>query len=589
MNPHETTDITAPASPGRRRFGLRRLLALAVLAAVAATVPVASGSRAVDAELPAPTGLKTFMTTLGEPRTTAVAGIPEFARTPAFAWTPVRGAKRYQFELSTSPATSNAGFTAANGLVWSSTTLQIPATSIPVSLPWITGDPASLYWHVRAVAGKKVSRWSETKPFNMRWAQVPQQLEVTQPGYVRWSPVDGATGYQVWWVKANKVISTNTNVADQREFYAFHDDPAWTGDIQWRVRAVRRVYGHSKNALPAVSYGPWSPLYHSPNESNPLDNVMDVTPVANVSDVVSEDGKPRKHELMPAFLFAGSGDTNYGLHRVYVFSDRDCVNVVFRGGIVGGPAYAPRTSGPLDLPATKIELADAAGMYLADGEEGKTFAVDTDKVKTSESSQDSAASGEAAAAAAKKAPAKVELWDRSWPSGRYYWTVVPVRVDVLPDDSVEYHETALAQDACQGQGASGSPSAPRMLTFGKHSADPVPTRGKSVPLATGLTPSGKLVSAKNANTVFYGSPLVTWHAAPAASTYVVEWSKTVYPWRPAGQLRTPATGAVLPLKPGTWHYRVRGINESIPGNPNMKWSGVAKIRIAKPTFAVRQG
>ena len=35
--------------------------------------------------------------------------------------------------------------------------LQTPATAIPVALPWITGEPASLYWHVRAVSGKKVS------------------------------------------------------------------------------------------------------------------------------------------------------------------------------------------------------------------------------------------------------------------------------------------------------------------------------------------------------------------------------------------------------------------------------------------------
>ena len=229
-----------------------------------ATVPVASGSRATAKnELPTPTGLKTFLKSIGEDRQTTAAGIPEFARTPAFAWTPIRGAKRYEFELSTSPVTSGAGFTSANGLVWSSRVLQTPATAIPVALPWITGEPASLYWHVRAVSGKKVSAWSATKAFNMRWADVPKQLTVTQPGYVRWTPVDGATSYQVWWVRAGKVIATITNVADEREFYAFHDDPAWTGDVAWRVRAVRAMYGQSKNALPAVSYGPWSPVYHS--------------------------------------------------------------------------------------------------------------------------------------------------------------------------------------------------------------------------------------------------------------------------------------------------------------------------------------
>jgi hypothetical protein len=46
---------------------------------------------------------------------------------------------------------------------------------------------------------------------------------------------------------------------------------------------------------------------------------------------------------------------------------------------------------------------------------------------------------------------------------------------------------------------------------------------------------------------------------------------------------------VLPLRPGTWYYRVRGVDESIPGNQNMQWSGVARVRIAEPTFAVVKG
>ena len=187
-----TTTATAP-SPRRlvTRFGLRRLVACAAVASVIATVPVAAGSRTDKSELPAPTGLKTFLRSLGDSRQTSATGIPEFARTPAFAWAPIRGAKRYEFELSTSPATDGAGFVSPNGLVWSSSVLQTPATAIPLALPWITGEPASLYWHVRALAGHKVSEWSETKAFNMRWGDVPKQLTVTQPGYIRWSLVAG--------------------------------------------------------------------------------------------------------------------------------------------------------------------------------------------------------------------------------------------------------------------------------------------------------------------------------------------------------------------------------------------------------------
>ena len=46
---------------------------------------------------------------------------------------------------------------------------------------------------------------------------------------------------------------------------------------------------------------------------------------------------------------------------------------------------------------------------------------------------------------------------------------------------------------------------------------------------------------------FYGAPLVTWDAAPAAAAYDVEWSRDRHRWRAAGHIRTPATSALLPV------------------------------------------
>ena len=307
--------------------------------------------------------------------------MPEYSRTPSFAWAPVRGATGYEFELSTSDQ-----FRAANGLVWSSKTGATPATTVPLSLPWITGDPASLYWRVRAVSAGSVSAWSDAQPFAMRWSSVPLEWRpvsgspADMPGYVRWHPVDGATGYQVWFVNADKTITTITNVADEREYYASH--PNWTGAVNWRVRAIRSVYGKTSNKLPVVSYGPWSPQYTWTNTWNPLASGTDVRPVAAVSDRVSTPDRPDVHSLMPAFLFAGDGNTNEDLHQVYVFSDSDCVNAVYRGPVVGGPAYAPRTSGGGDL--------------------GATFGVDGARVTSSE-----AVDGDSGSRAAK-----VDLWDR---------------------------------------------------------------------------------------------------------------------------------------------------------------------------------
>ncbi len=151
---------------GRR---LWRLLPYAALVAVVAAVPVATGS-AAGSSLPKPGGLKTFVKRLDEPRKLSADGAPQYTRTPSFAWRPVRGATRYEFELSTSKR-----FRADNGVIWSSKTLTTPAAAVPISLPWITGP--SLYWHVRAIGSRGISQWSATGRFNMRWTEgVPKQL-----------------------------------------------------------------------------------------------------------------------------------------------------------------------------------------------------------------------------------------------------------------------------------------------------------------------------------------------------------------------------------------------------------------------------
>src|SRR4051794_4222713 len=305
------SDMTRRKAAGGliRHLRPQRLLIGISAAAVAAAVLVPIGSAASRPSLARPSGLHSFIKRLDEPHRFAAAGVPEYSRTPSFAWTPVRGATRYEFELSTSDR-----FRAENGLVWSSKTLLTPATTIPLSLPWISGDPASLYWRVRAVSGRSVSPWSDPQPFTMRWSGVPSEWRpesgsaADMPGYVRWHPVEGATGYQVWFRFANgseKTFSTHTNVADERDYYAFHNTPEWTREVKWRVRAVRRVYGRTSNKLPAVSHGPWSPEYTWTNASDPLASSGAVQPLAAVSERVSTPDRPDVHGLMPAFLFAG--------------------------------------------------------------------------------------------------------------------------------------------------------------------------------------------------------------------------------------------------------------------------------------------
>ena len=59
------------------------------------------------------------------------------------------------------------------------------------------------------------------------------------PGVLRWTPTEGADGYEVWLIDIGKIEYVRTNVLDEREFYTFHQSAQWISTVRWRVRAVR--------------------------------------------------------------------------------------------------------------------------------------------------------------------------------------------------------------------------------------------------------------------------------------------------------------------------------------------------------------
>ena len=621
----------------------------------------------------APKGLHPFLVRVDE------APARTFSRTPSFAWTPVRNAALYEFELATSDTFDEGA------IVFATNTLKTPAVAVTASLPWLTGKPYALYAHVRAIAPDgSTSAWSAPYGLNVRWTDVPTKLPGPEyPGLVQWTPVDGASAYDVWFMEPNKIIRTKTNAADEREYYTFHQQAPWPDVVHWRVRAVRKTYGALPNFLPTVTYGPWSPVQTSTNP--PFETGAMHADVAT-SDTTSTEDTPTVHRLTPGFVFGGntSLDGKPGeLYRVYVFSDSDCVNVVFKGALVGSPAYAPRMTGPLQLPGLANQLFFAPQQYLPDGIEGKTFMRDSSLIQTTESDKppsnpptgdnDPAATGPPQEATSplpgtpKETGAPIDLWDSGWPNGRYYWTVVPAEphlaanlstfvavqaksgdTDLVVNDSlgfgdlatvvvgdgetqelvtiervegrvfhlasplvffhevgervffaqslVDYHELDMPQDAC---------AAGRIGSFGKTNEPAVTVSG--APFVTGLSPTGRLVQAAGAKPSFYGTPLVAWKPALGADEYQIQWSPTRYPWQPVDpvtknryekltfatsalldrQVVTPAGAARGPLPAGTWWYRVRGLDFSLPGTARaMSWSKPVMIRIAKPKFTV---
>ena len=142
--------------------------------------------------------------------------------------------------------------------------------------------------------------------------------------------------------------------------------------------------------------------------------------------------------------------------------------------------------------------------------------------------------------------------------------------------SVTYVDTELPQESCH---------AGRSLTFGKVS-EPVVTAEQGA-YASGLSPRGQLFAANKSSSRFYGPPLVAWKPALGAFQYEVQWGHKASPFVTTGELKTPtsSTSTVLPLGPGVWYYRVRGVNAFIPGaKPLMSWSDPTKLVVTRPSF-----
>lgn len=568
-----------------------RLSSVALAAFVAATLVSGSAFAQHSAGLSAPNSLKPFLLRASEP------AAHSFPRTPSFSWAPVRGARRYEFQLAKTTTFQDGT------IFWASSSLRSPAVALPLTLPWMTGAPYAAYARVRAVTDRGTSRWSSPYGFNLQWTDVPKPVTGLS-SLLQWTPVQGATSYQVWFPSIRRKFESRTTAADEREIYAFRTSPL--SNITWRVRAVRRVDPAkvALNHLPPVSYGPWSQPYSA---TNPALAGGPVSPVASVTaGATSTAAKVRAHEMTPAFVFRGSTDkagTPYTLFRVYVFSDRECVNTVFTGAAVGGQSYAPRRAGTLALPTTVETLADAATTYLSVGDEPKPTMVDGTPVRPTESlvpetavgaggSSSGAAGGSTSesstggsTSAGTDAPTistwpPIDLLESGWPNGRFYWTVVPVAAVPKYDDTgkisgYEYSDMELPQDNC----ADG-----RVSAFGKVSSPAV--AGQGTPYASGLSPAGRLIASAGQRPSFYGSPLVAWAPVPGAETYQVEWSPTTYPWRAVKRLDvTGGTAVSLPLKSGTWWYRIRGVDPAMPaGRQFMTWSMPLRIAISKPKF-----
>jgi hypothetical protein len=153
----------------------------------------------------------------------------------------IQGADHYEFELARNQAFDDQD--------------KVYKTTVPRIVPWGATpqdllEPGTWFWRVRAIDHDDLAgSWSDTSSLT---AQAPapaisaSSSTMGVGGTVEWSPVEGATGYEIAWSSdAGFGSGVTTNQTKQTAYYI----PATAaGSLYWRVRAQ----------VGATSYTEWS-------------------------------------------------------------------------------------------------------------------------------------------------------------------------------------------------------------------------------------------------------------------------------------------------------------------------------------------
>ena len=231
----------------------------------------------------------------------------------------------------------------------------------------------------------------------------------------------------------------------------------------------------------------------------------------------------------------------YSLFRAYAFTDSDCVNVVFRGAVVGGPAYAPRMSGPLKLPTSDTDSSSpsrassrsapkrgrrrSAPMAPRSSTNETAAAADSQARRRHEHDHDHddvRLDAQRHNRDTASTPRKVDLPDLNFPTTRYFWTRRTGRAD---------RRRRRARSTTTTPRCRRTPAPPGLASFGKESAPVTTTAG--TPYV--VRPLAQRTSARvgHAQAGRLRHPARRLEARDGGRrSYEVQWSQTLYPWQP---------------------------------------------------------
>ena len=203
-----------------------------------------------------------------------------------------------------------------------------------------------------------------------------------------------------------------------------------------RSAAERDPRSHARAVL-AVSTRRSSPGSSRPGQCDPVEAV---------SDQISTAVSVRAHQLTPGFAWTGDTDvlgnrSNAGLWRVYVFSDKQCVNPVLhrvdrRRGCLGRHATSTRSRcrGHRGVrPSSRRGISRAGAHRPRSSPQTATYPTHPSRSWRRAPQRGPARCGleRRLELDRRRVPARQPRRQR-WPQGRYWWTVVPVRVVAVP-------------------------------------------------------------------------------------------------------------------------------------------------------------